>query len=305
MIQLARPRHWIKNLVVLMPVVFGLQMYNTGAWLRAIAATVSFCLASSFAYIVNDIKDRESDRIHPAKKDRPLASGRISTKAAAIEAVILATAALVLAQGLSFLVTGIISAYLLLQIFYTLSLKERVLVDVICIALGFVLRAAAGAVAIGVVISPWLFICIFTLCLFMGFCKRYSEVVTMGEGVHAGSHRVTLLEYTPELLTHLITLSAAIGVIAFLLYGLSERTVEQFGTDYFIYVLPVVVYGVCRFAMLSMKGAYSGPTDLILHDRPFQITILVWTAAILGIIRWGERLQEWIQNLSLSATPGG
>ncbi|MHC4061197.1 MAG: UbiA prenyltransferase family protein, partial [Planctomycetota bacterium] len=201
-----------------------------------------------------------------------------------------------LAQGLSFLVTGIISVYLLLQIFYTVSLKERVLVDVICIALGFVLRAACGAVAIGVVISPWLFICIFTLCLFMGFCKRYSEVVTMGEGVHAGSHRVTLLEYTPELLTHLITLSAAIGVIAFLLYGLSERTVEQFGTNYFIYVLPVVVYGVCRFAMLSMKGAYSGPTDIILRDRPFQLTVGIWMVAVLGIIRYGKSLEGWIQG---------
>ncbi|MHC4346024.1 MAG: UbiA prenyltransferase family protein [Planctomycetota bacterium] len=292
MIQLARPKHWIKNLVVLMPVVFGQQMYSAGAWGRAIAATVAFCLASSFAYIVNDIKDRESDRAHPAKKDRPLASGRISTKTAAIEAVVLGAAALILAQGLSFLVTGIVAVYLLLQIFYTVSLKERVLVDVICIALGFVLRAAAGAVAIGVVISPWLFICIFTLCLFMGFCKRYSEIATMGEGVHAGSHRATLLEYSPELLTHLITLSAAIGVIA----GLSERTVEQFGTNYFIYVLPVVVYGVCRFAMLSMKGAYSGPTEIMLGDRPFQITVFVWILVVLAIIRYGRGLEGWIQS---------
>ncbi|HUT29933.1 MAG TPA: decaprenyl-phosphate phosphoribosyltransferase [Sedimentisphaerales bacterium] len=296
MMELARPRHWIKNLVVLMPVVFGLQMYHAGSWLRAATATAAFCLASSFAYIVNDIKDRESDRAHPAKKDRPLASGRIGARAAVIEGVVLAAIALILAQSLSFLVTGIVSVYLLLQIFYTVSLKERVLVDVICIALGFVLRAAAGAVAIGVAISPWLFICIFTLCLFMGFCKRYSEIATMGEGVHAGSHRATLLEYTPELLTHLITLSAAIGVIGFLLYGLSERTVEQFGTNYFIYVLPVVVYGVCRFAMLSMKGAYSGPTDIILGDRAFQLTVFVWILAVLVIIRYGRGLAEWIER---------
>ena len=130
-----------------MPVVFGLQMYSADAWARAIAATVAFCLASSFAYIVNDIKDRESDRAHPGKKGRPLASGRISTKAAVIEAVVLAAASLIMAQSLSFLLTGIVAVYLLLQILYTVSLKERVLVDVICIALGFVLRAAAGAVA--------------------------------------------------------------------------------------------------------------------------------------------------------------
>jgi 4-hydroxybenzoate polyprenyltransferase len=296
MMELARPRHWIKNLVVLMPVVFGLQMYHAGAWLRAVAATAAFCLASSFAYIVNDIKDRESDRAHPAKKDRPLASGRVTTTAAVIEAVVLAAAALILAQRLSFWVAGIISVYLLLQLAYTAWLKERVLVDVICIALGFVLRAVSGAVAIGVAISPWLFICIFTLCLFMGFCKRYSEVVAMGNNVDAGNHRATLLEYTPELLTHLITLSAAIGVIGFLLYGLSERTVEQFGTNYFIYVLPVVVYAVCRFAMLSMKGAYAGPTDIILGDRPFQATVFVWILAVLAIIRYGRGLEGWIQS---------
>lgn len=296
LIELARPRHWIKNILVLMPVVFGQQMYNGAAWGRAVLAGVAFCLASSFAYIVNDIKDRESDRVHPTKKTRPLAAGQLSIKAAVIEAGFFLVAALVLAGGVSFLLLVMVGVYLLVQVLYTMYLKKMVLIDVIFIALGFVLRAASGAVAIGVAISPWLFICIFTLCLFMGFCKRYSEVVTLGGNMEGGNHRPTLLEYTPELLTHLITLSAAIGVIGFLLYGLSERTVEQFGTNYFIYVLPVVVYGVCRFAMLSMKGTYSGPTGIMLGDTPFQITVLIWIVAVLGIIRYGPRLQSWIQG---------
>jgi 4-hydroxybenzoate polyprenyltransferase len=304
-IELARPEQWIKNFVVFMPVIFGLQMYKFDAWLRAVAAAAAFCFISSLAYILNDIRDRESDQLHPAKKSRPLASGQIGTRAAIIEALVLLVLALGLAQGLSTLLTFMVLAYLVLQICYVMALKARVLIDVICIALGFVLRAAAGAVAIGVEISPWLFICMFTICLFMGFCKRYSEAVTMGEGLEAGGHRRTLIEYSPELLTHLITLSAGIAVISFLLYGISERTVGQFGTNYFIYTLHIVVYAIVRFAMLSMKGSYADPTDLILHDGPFQITILVWAAAILMIICYGEGLQGWIQNLSLSATPKG
>ncbi len=277
-----------------MPVVFGLQMHSVDAWFRAFAMAVAFCFASSFAYIVNDIKDRQSDRTHPVKKMRPLASGQISTKATIIEAGVFLALALVVAQGLSFGLLMMILVYLLLQTSYTMFLKARVLVDVICIALGFVLRAASGAVAIRVEISPWLFICMFTICLFMGFCKRYSEVVTIVDKTDAASHRPTLIEYTPELLTHLITLSAGIAVIAFLLYGLSERTVEWFGTNYLVYTLPIVVYGVFRFAMLSMKGTYTDPTDLILHDRAFQITVLIWTVTAFCIICWGKNFGGWL-----------
>ncbi len=294
MIQLARPGHWIKNIVVLLPIVFGLRMYDINAWLWAIAAAAAFCLASSFSYILNDIKDRQSDLAHPLKKNRPLASGTISIKTAVIEAVVLLLVALVVAQTLSPLLLVMILAYVFLQVCYTAFLKAKPLADVICIALGFVLRAAAGAVAIKVAISPWLFICMFTICLFMGFCKRYSEVATIGDRAH--DHRPVLIAYTPELLTHLITLSAGIAIMAFLVYGLNERTVEQFGTNYFIYTLPVVVYAVFRFAMLSMKGSYYDPTDLILHDRIFQITILIWMVAAFAIICYGKTINGWIQS---------
>lgn len=297
MIELARPRHWIKNAVVLMPVVFGLQIHQTEAWLRAFTAAAAFCFVSSAAYILNDIKDRQSDKAHPAKKNRPLASGRISIKTAGIEGLVLLLLGFIIAGSLSVACAFAILVYLLIQICYTLFLKNKALVDVICIALGFVLRAATGAMAIQVAISPWLFICMFTISLFMGFCKRYSEVVTIADAGALENHRPTLLAYTPELLTHLVTLSAGIAVIAFLLYGFHERTVEQFGTNYFIYTLPLVVYAVFRFAMLSMKGSYAGPTDLILKDKPFQITILLWIGGMLGIIFYGENLAGWIQSL--------
>ena len=296
-IQLARPGHWTKNVVVLMPVVFGLQIREAVAWGYALAAAAAFCFASSFAYIINDITDCQSDKSHPVKKNRPLAAGRISIKAAVAEALIFLLLAVAVAQSISFVVLLIILAYLLLQILYTTFLKTKMLLDVICIAMGFVLRAASGAAAIGVEISPWLFICTFTICLFMGFCKRYSEVVTIPDKSQAKEHRHTLIAYSPQLLTHLITLSAGIAVIAFLLYGLSERTVAQFGTNYFIYTLPLVVYAVFRFVMLSMNGSYADPTDLILHDRPFQLVTTIWVIAAFVIVYWGRNLQSLIQHL--------
>ena len=296
-VKLARCDHWVKNVFVLMPVVFGERMTDLSAWQNAIVATISFCFASSFAYVINDIRDRKSDRLHPRKKDRPIASGRMSVKQASMEAVILLIASIAVAYCISAGLVIVVGVYIGLQIAYSNFLKHRVLIDVICIAMGFVIRAAAGAVAIGVEISPWLFICMFTLCLFLGFCKRYNELATLGDSVKAGSHRKTLLEYTPEFLTHLITLSAGIVVVGFLLYSLSERTVEHFGTNLFVYTLPIVLYAICRFAMLSMRGSYSDPTDIILHDRMFQFSLLLWFAASLAIIMYGCKIEDWFIGL--------
>ncbi|HPD46902.1 MAG TPA: decaprenyl-phosphate phosphoribosyltransferase [Anaerohalosphaeraceae bacterium] len=297
LVQLARPRHWVKNVVVLLPVVFGMRMADASAWAWAGTAAVAFCLAASFSYIVNDLRDCESDRSHPYKKNRPLVSGRVPPRVAAVEAGVFLTLSIGVACVVSPLVTAILAAYIVLQMCYTWLLKDKVLLDVICIAIGFVLRASAGAVAIRVAISPWLFICMFTICLFMGFCKRYNELVTIGDRADAGNHRQTLMTYTPDLLTHLITLSAGIAVVAFLFYGLTESTVRQFGTHYFVYTLPLVVYAVFRFAMLSMKGCYADPTDLILRDRPFQITAALWMASAVGIIVWGPRVAGWMDRL--------
>lgn len=296
-IELARPKHWIKNAVVIFPLFFGLRMCEPCAWGSVMLAAAAFCFVSSFAYIINDIKDAGSDRLHPIKKTRPLASGRVSISSAAGWAVVLLAVGVVLGFVVSLFLLLIIVVYAFLQLGYTFYFKRIVLIDVICISLGFVLRAVAGAVAIKVAISPWLFICMFTFCLFVGFCKRYNELVTIGDIDTARDHRNTLLEYTPELLTHLITISAGIAVVAFLLYGVNDRTVEHFGTNYFIYTLPIVIYGVFRFAMLSMKGSYTDPTDLILRDRPFQVTVFIWLLSALCIISWGRSIQDWIENL--------
>ncbi|MHC4132443.1 MAG: decaprenyl-phosphate phosphoribosyltransferase [Planctomycetota bacterium] len=295
-VRIARPEHWIKNLVVFAPIVFSKRVFDIHAWFGAGAAALACCFASSFSYIFNDIRDVEADRLHPLKKNRPLASGQISVKSSGISALVILLLGFISAYSVSLLLFSIIVVFVALQISYSLLLKHISLLDVMVIALGFVLRAGAGVVAIRGEISPWLFICIFTICLFMGFCKRYNEVVTLGDNLDATNHRPILIEYTPELLTHLITLSAGIAIISYLLYGLSDSTIERFGSNYFIYTLPIVVYAVFRFAMISMKGTYSDPTDLILHDRPFQITSLIWLVTAVAIIFWGSEFKTLLSN---------
>ena len=296
LIRLARPQQWIKNLIVLFPVVFALRVGDATAWCRAGLAMLAFCLASSSVYIVNDLRDREKDRLHPRKRNRPLAAGLVAPGVALASAAALLLAGAAVAWIVSPLTLLIILAYLLLQTAYTFWLKSRMIVDVVCIAMGFVLRAAAGGVAIRVELSPWLFICAFTICLFMGFCKRRSEAAVIADDELAALHRRTLPGYTPSLLTHLTTLSAALAIVAYLLYASSSRTVEHFGTIYLIYTLPLVIYGVCRFEMLSALSIYADPTEVILRDRALQATLAFWAAAVVAVIWWGKPFQEWLKG---------
>jgi 4-hydroxybenzoate polyprenyltransferase len=277
--------------------VFSKRVFDVNAWFGAAMAALACCFVSSFSYIFNDIMDVEADKLHPLKKNRPLASGQISMKSSSMSALVILLLGLISAYSVSLSLFFIILVFVALQISYSLSLKHIALLDVIVIAIGFVLRAGSGVAAIRGEVSPWLFICIFTICLFMGFCKRYNEVVTLGDSLDASNHRPILIEYTPELLTHLITLSAGIAIISYLLYGLSNSTIERFGSNYFIYTLPIVIYAVFRFAMVSMKGTYSDPTDLILHDRPFQITSLIWFVTAVVIIFRGSEIKTFLSNL--------
>jgi len=294
-IRLARPKHWVKNVFVLAPIVFSLRTWDTSAWARVGLAIAAFCCASSVVYIINDLRDRAGDRLHPQKRHRPLAAGEVSVRAALVEAGVLLAGALALAWSCNLPLLGVVVAYLLLQTAYTFFLKYKMLVDVMCIALGFVLRAVAGAVAIPVAASQWLIICTFAICLFLGFCKRANEIATLGGHEGGRFHRHTLAGYRADLLTHLITLSAGLAVVSFLLYASSDWTVGRFHTVYLSYTVPLILYAVCRFAMLSMRGVYADPTDLILRDRPFQLTTVLWVFAAVLIILWGRDLQAWMR----------
>jgi 4-hydroxybenzoate polyprenyltransferase len=296
LIRAARPAHWVKNSIVLFPVVFALKAGDPRAWWLAGLAAVAFCLASSASYILNDIHDRQRDAMHPSKKNRPIASGRLSLPAAWSLSAAFAGASLAVSAFIHSGVLTLVAAYLLLQAAYTHLLKHKMLLDVIGISLGFVLRAVGGAVAISVAVSPWLFVCTFTLCLFMGFCKRCNEIITIGQPDQAAAHRPTLAGYSPELLTHLITVSAGVAVIAFLLYATSPGTGQKFHSTLLVYTLPLVFYGVFRVAMLSMLGRYSDPIELILRDRPCQLTLLLWMAAAMAVLQWGDDLPKWLSG---------
>ena len=283
-IKMLRPTNWVKNFAVVLPLFFAMKAGDIISCVNILEAALIFCLLSSFVYIINDINDQKSDIYHPYKKDRPIASGRVSIANAVVVAAGLLFAAFLWAYLYVPQIIALGAGYIALQMAYTFGLKRIVLLDVICIALGFVIRAAAGAVAIDVAISPWLFICMFTVCLFMGFCKRYNERATFDADSAAAMHRDTLLEYTPQLLTHLVTLSAGIAVISFISYAMNPLTIAQFGSEKLVYTLPVVVYAVFRFAMISMKAIYEGPTEIILQDRPFQISVAVWFVWLFAVI---------------------
>lgn len=297
LVRLLRPQQWIKNIFVFAGLLFGQKVGDLNAVLLSLAGFVLLCLISSTVYILNDIHDREEDKLHPRKCKRPLASGAVSVRTAATLLAVL----LVVGLGGSWRLNtefGIVAtAYLVLQGLYTFAFKHMVILDVIAIGLGFVLRAISGAVLVDVAISPWLVHCTFTLCLFMGFSKRRCELNALescNESAHA--HRKTLALYTPDLLNHMTTLTAGVAIVSFMLYSVDSRTVAVFGTNYLLYTLPIVVYAVFRFALLVEHGEVDGPTDVVLRDRPFQIAILVWVAAAVVIVYWGQRIRDWLAS---------
>ncbi len=292
-LQLLRPAQWVKNLIVFLALpfgnAFGKSIGRFNAIELSVLAFVAFCLASSAGYIFNDILDRHRDRMHPMKKGRPIASGAVSVGAALTIMMGLTAVSLVVSIALLppyFWLT--VAGYLVLSVGYTLYLKHRMILDVVIIAILFVLRAIGGAVAIQVEASPWLLICTFMLCLFLGFGKRRCEIAAIGDVEAIREHRPTLVRYTPHLLTHLLSTSGGMAIITFLLYTLdtTHRSPLEKQKQHLIYTLPIVVYGIYRYAMLIEMGKATGPSDLIIKDPPFLMAILLWVV-LAGFILFG------------------
>lgn len=285
-IALLRPTQWVKNIVVLAGPAAGLKLFELDSLFRAIVAFLVFCVAASASYAINDTLDREADARHPTKRYRPVARGAINPAMAMTCGIVLiflavAVSGLVLGRGVAL----VVCIYFVMTLGYSLVLKHRILIDVILISMGFVLRTLAGSLAVDVVTSKWLIACMFTLCMFLGFGKRRSELAMIGDLDEAGHHRSTLLRYTPDLLNHLITLSAGIAVITFLLYTIdTSGPVTPFPKEHLFFTLPLVVYGIFRYAMLTELSTYSGPTEIILKDKPLRITIVTWALVALAIV---------------------
>jgi 4-hydroxybenzoate polyprenyltransferase len=278
-----RPQQWTKNLVVLAALLFGRQLFDSRSVLRALTAFALFCLLSGVVYLINDVLDREHDRRHPVKRRRPVASGALSPAAALGAAAVIAVAALAAAVqlGPAFAATAV--TYVLLLGAYSLVLKNIVILDVIVIALGFVLRAAAGALAIGVPISHWLLVCTILLALFLALSKRRHELVLLAGD--ATSHRSILREYTPYLLDQMIGVVTASTLMGYALYTVSPETIEKFGSDRLLLTLPFPIYGIFRYLYLVHQRQGGGsPAEMLLEDRPLLLCVALWVAAVAVIV---------------------
>jgi 4-hydroxybenzoate polyprenyltransferase len=277
-----RPYQWIKNLVVLAALAFSKHLFDVDAAARAALAFLVFCALASAVYLVNDILDVEGDRLHPAKRTRPIASGQLPVGPARIAAAVLLGVALAgsLALGPGFQICA--GSYAVLGIVYSLSLKHAVILDVLTVALGFVLRAVAGAVAIGVHFSPWLVVCTLLLALFLALAKRRHELVSLDD---AAAHRSILAEYSPYLLDQMIAVVTASCLTAYAFYTLAPETVEKYKTERLALTIPFVIYGIFRYLYLVHRHDQGGsPGDVLLTDRPLLATVALWAVAMVLIV---------------------
>jgi 4-hydroxybenzoate polyprenyltransferase len=278
-----RPEQWTKNLFVFAGLVFGLKLFQATAVWRAVAAFAAFCALSGVVYVVNDIIDREADRQHPLKARRPIASGALSPALAGWAAAVLAAAALVAAFWLGLPFGAVAAGYLVLQFTYSALLKHLVILDVLAIAIGFVLRAVAGAVVIGVPISHWLLVDMTLLALFLALSKRRHELVLLANG--ATEHRRILGEYSPYLLDQMISVVTASTLVAYIFYCISPETVQKFGTDLLGLTIPFPLYGIFRYLYLVHRREGGGsPSSMLLNDRPLLVCVALWVLAVVVIV---------------------
>lgn len=289
-LQQLRVRQWTKNLVVFAGVIFSHRFMEGRELLRAAQGFLAFCLLASSVYALNDIQDVDRDRVHPKKRRRPIASGRLPVSVAGMMVAVLLILSVLLAAplGRNFLVVA--GLYFFLNLAYSLALKRVVLVDVMVIALGFVLRAVGGVTVLttGEGISPWLLVCTLFLALFLAVCKRRQERVLLAG--QAEDHRATLAEYPPELVDQLIPVVTASTVIAYAIYTVNPSTVGKFGTDRLVYTVPFVVYGVFRYLYLVYRRQRGeSPSEILVSDAPTLVNVLLWIGAVLLILSvWGR-----------------
>ena len=275
-----RPRQWSKNLLLFAGIVFAAELGDAWRWLDALAAFAAYCAASSAAYLVNDLRDVTHDRAHPVKRTRPIARGEVSARTAYVLAGVLLVLACALVVSLGPASIAFLAGFLGLQAAYTLRLKHVVLIDVMTIAGLFVVRAAAGAAAVHVRISPWLLLCTALLALFLALAKRRGELVLVGAEATPG--RPVLEGYSLALVDQLVSVVAACTVIAYSLYTFTARDSKAL-----MVTIPFVVFGVFRYLLLiHRQHVGEEPEEVLLRDTPILICIAAWgvcAAVILAV----------------------
>ncbi len=280
-----RPQQWTKNILLFAALLFSQNLFHWRETVLVCAACAVFCLLSSGVYLFNDLLDIESDRIHPLKRHRPLASGALPVPVGIAACVSLSVGALAAAFWLSTPFAWTAVAYFLLQVAYTVRLKHVVILDVGCIAAGFVLRAVAGGQVIAVTISSWLLICAMLLSLFLALGKRRHELLLLEDG--ATAHRRILSEYTIDLLDQMISIVTAATVVCYTFYTVAPETVAKFGTTRLVFTVPFVLYGIFRYLYLIHRRQMGGsPEKALLNDGASLVNLALYGLAVIVILYW-------------------
>jgi 4-hydroxybenzoate polyprenyltransferase len=285
LIKLIRPKQWIKNFFVFAPLLFSRHVFELEYLVPSIYAFIIFSLASSAVYIINDIMDVESDRAHPKKKYRPIASGEITIKQALVTLLILILIIIGLLMFQKPVFAFVIVLYLITNLIYSLKVKSVVLLDVFFISFGFMLRVLGGAAAIAVPVSSWMVLTTIFISLFLAISKRRSELSQTLNAENIEKQRKVLKEYSVEFADQINTIAAAGTIISYALYTVSERTVAIFGTDKLIYTTPFVIYGIFRYMyLIHQKNLGESPTTIVTKDLPIILCVLGWFTSSLVII---------------------
>ena len=280
----SRPRQWPKNLLVLAALLFSGEYHSGSSLLTAVAATVIFTLATAGLYLLNDSIDAPRDREHPVKRGRPIAAAVVPISLALTAAAVLGAASLGLATILAWPFAAALAVYLGLQVGYSLLLKHLVILDLLAIAIGFVIRAAAGALVIDVPISPWLYICTFLLALFLAVGKRWAE---LGAEARSAAARPVLELYTPEFLRTLMVITAAAAPLSYALYTFSAPNLPE--NHLMMITIPIVLYGILRYVYLLQGNSGSGeePERVLLRDTGILASVITWVAVSWAILQFG------------------
>ena len=278
-----RPGQWVKNLFIFAGLIFSGNLFHPNVLIRVGNGFILFSLVASSIYIFNDIIDLEFDREHPEKKNRPVAAGLLSVPAAYAGAIVFALAGLIGALTLDRVFFAILLSYLIINFAYTIKIKKMVILDIMCIASGFVLRVLAGTELVEVTPSDWLILCTITFSMFLGFSKRRHELVVTG--TKALSHRKVLGEYSLSFLDQMIAVATACTVMSYALYTVSPQTVSRFGTRNLVYSIPFVIYGIYRYLyLIHQKNMGGNPPREVVRDLPLLLNALLWAFFVVLII---------------------